>query len=252
MTVAATFAEKSEPTHMFYIGDTGYDSWTNAYNAAKAGDTITLGRDAVIDPPVIAGVLGKSLTIDLNGHELEIVECWLTGCTVAVVDSGAPAGSGRFKIVPTGMNISGGTLDLSALSDDQVTGYFQMSSTSLLKSPGDRSMAYSTTHLWFDTVDPAHGVGARLVVRGLTYVWDGTSWGVSFRITSIAVDDEFVELGVLVAPEYGVSPYVTILGSETLDGTFHARTDATTADGSLYRLPVTEDRFFKAVMGMPD
>ena len=252
VTVAATFAEKSEPTHMFYIGDTGYDSWTNAYNAAKEGDTIVVGANAVIDPPVNMGVLGKSLTIDLDGRTLEVVECWLTGCTVAIVDSGTPAGSGRFKIVPTGMNISGGTLDLSALSDDQVTGYFQMSSTSLLKSPGDRSMAYSTTHLWFDSQDPAHGVGARLVVRGLTYVWDGTSWGVSFRITSIAVDDEFVELGVLVAPEYGVSPYVTILGCETLDGTFHARPDATTADGSLYRLPVTEDRFFKAVMGMPD
>jgi sialate O-acetylesterase len=252
VTVAATFAEKSEPTHMFYIGDTGYDSWTNAYNAAKPGDTIVVGANAVIDPPANMGVLGKSLTIDLNGRTLEVVECWLTGCTVAIVDSGTPAGSGRFKIVPTGMNISGGTLDLSALSDDQVTGYFQMSSTSLLKSPGDRSMAYSTTHLWFDTVDPAHGVGARLVVRGLTYVWDGVSWGVSFRITSIAVDDEFVELGVLVAPEYGVSPYVTILGCETLDGTFHARPDATTDDGSLYRLPVSEDRFFKAVMGMPD
>ena len=252
VTVAATFAEKSEPTHMFYIGDTGYDSWTNAYNAAKPGDTIVVGANAVIDPPANLGVLGKSLTIDLNGRTLEVVECWLTGCTVAIVDTGTPAGSGRFKIVPTGMNISGGTLDLSALSDDQVTGYFQMSSTSLLKSPGDRSMAYSTTHLWFDTVDPAHGVGARLVVRGLTYVWDGTSWGVSFRITSIAVDDEFVELGVLVAPEYGVSPYVTILGCETLDGTFHARTDATTDDGALYRLPVSEDRFFKAVMGMPD
>ena len=255
VTVAATFEEEVVPPpgdKMFYIGETGYDSWTNAYNAAKAGDTITLGRDAVIDPPVIAGVLGKSLTIDLNGHELEIVECWLTGCTVAIVDSGAPAGSGRFTIVPTGMNISGGTLDLSALSDDQVTGYFQMSSTSLLKSPGDRSEAYTTTHLWFDAADPAHGVGARIVVRGLTYEWDGVSWGIAFRITSIAVDDEFVELGVLVAPEYGVSPYVTILGCETLDGTFHARPDATTADGALYRLPVSDDRFFKAVMGMPD
>ena len=252
VTVAATFAEKSEPTHMFYIGDTGYDSWTNAYNAAKEGDTIVVGANAVIDPPVNMGVLGKSLTIDLDGRTLEVVECWLTGCTVAIVDSGTPAGSGRFKIVPTGMNISGGTLDLSALSDDQVTGYFQMSSTSLLKSPGDRSMAYSTTHLWFDSQDPAHGVGARLVVRGLTYVWDGTSWGVSFRITSIAVDDEFVELGVLVAPEYGVSPYVTILGCETVNGTFHVRKDATTADGALYRLPVTEDRFFQAKMGMPD
>ena len=127
-----------------------------------------------------------------------------------------------------------------------------MSSTSLLKSPGDRSVAYSTTHLWFDPQDPAHGVGARLVVRGLTYVWDGVSWGVSFMITSIAVDDEFVELGVLVAPEYGVNPNVTILGCETVNGQFHARTDATTADGALYRLPVTDDRFFKAVMGMPD
>ncbi len=259
VTVAATFAEKAEPTHMFYIGDTGYDSWTNAYNAAKAGDTIVVGANAVIDPPVTAGVLGKSLTIDLNGRTLEVVECWLTGCTVAIVDTGSPAGSGRFMIVPTGMNISGGTLDLSALSDNQVTGpdgqgagYFQMSSTSLLKSPGDRSMAYSTTHLWFDAADPKHGVGARLVVRGLTYVWDGVSWGVSFMITSIAVDDEFVELGVLVAPEYGVSPYVTILGCETVNGTYHVRSDATTADGALYRLPVSDDRFFTAVMGMPD
>ena len=255
VTVAATFEEEVVPPpgdKMFYIGETGYDSWTNAYNAAKAGDTITIGTDAVIDPPVIAGVLGKSLTIDLNGHELEIVECWLTGCTVAVVDTGAPAGSGRFTIVPTGMNISGGTLDLSALSDDLVTGYFQMSSTSLLKSPGDRSEAYTTTHLWFDAADPAHGVGARIVVRGLTYEWDGVSWGIAFRITSIAVDDEFVELGVLVAPEYGVNPNVTILGCETVNGQFHARPDATTADGALYRLPVTDDRFFKAVMGMPD
>ncbi len=255
VTVAATFEEEVVPPpgdKMFYIGETGYDSWTNAYNAAKAGDTITLGTDAVIDPPVIAGVLGKSLTIDLNGHELEIVECWLTGCTVAVVDSGAPAGSGRFTIVPTGMNISGGTLDLSALSDDQVTGYFQMSSTSLLKSPGDRSEAYTTTHLWFDAADPAHGVGARIVVRGLTYEWDGVSWGIAFRITSIAVDDEFVELGVLVAPEYGVNPNVTILGCETVNGQYHARTDATTDDGALYYVPVTDDRFFKAVMGMPD
>ena len=254
VTVAATFEEEVVPPpgdKMFYIGETGYDSWTNAYQAAKAGDTITLGTDAVIDPPVIAGVLGKSLTIDLNGHELEIVECWLTGCTVAVVDSGAPAGSGRFTIVPTGMNISGGTLDLSALSDDQVTGYFQMSSTSLLKSPSDRSEAYTTTHLWFDAADPAHGVGARIVVRGLTYEWDGVSWGIAFRITSIAVDDEFVELGVLVAPEYGVNPNVTILGCETVNGQFHA-CDAKTADGALYRLPVSDDRFFKAVMGMPD
>ena len=254
VTVAATFEEEVVPPpgdKMFYIGETGYDSWTNAYQAAKAGDTITLGTDAVIDPPVIAGVLGKSLTIDLNGHELEIVECWLTGCTVAVVDSGAPAGSGRFTIVPTGMNISGGTLDLSALSDDQVTGYFQMSSTSLLKSPGDRSEAYTTTHLWFDAADPAHGVGARIVVRGLTYEWDGVSWGIAFRITSIAVDDEFVELGVLVAPEYGVNPNVTILGCETVNGQFHA-CDAKTADDALYRLPVSDDRFFKAVMGMPD
>lgn len=255
VTLAATFEEEVVPPpgdKMFYIGETGYDSWTNAYQAAKAGDTITLGRDAVIDPPVIAGVFNKSLTIDLNGHELTIVKCWLTGCTVAVVDTGAPAGSGRFKPVSSGVNISGGTLDLSALSDEQVAGYFQMSSTSLLKFPHNRSAAYSTSHLWFDPADTAHGVGARIVVRGLTYEWDGVSWGIAFRITSIAVDDEFVELGVLVAPEYGVSPYVTILGCETVNGQYHARPDATTTDGALYRLPVSDDRFFQAVLGMPD
>ena len=235
---------------MFYIGDTGYDSWEAAYAAARAGDTIVVGSDAAMNPPVTSGVLGKSLTIDLNGHTLQIVECWLTGCTVAVVDTGTPAGSGRFDIQSSRLNLSGGTLDLSALASDQVTGDFQMSSTSLLKFPYDRSLAYSTSDIAFDGVDPEHGVGARIVVRGLTYVWDGVSWGVSFMITSIAVGDEFVELGVLVAPEYGENPNVTILGCETFNGEFHVRADATTDDGALYRVPVSDDRFFRAVMGM--
>ena len=34
---------------MFYIGETGYDSWTNAYSNANVDDTITVGTDAVID-----------------------------------------------------------------------------------------------------------------------------------------------------------------------------------------------------------
>ena len=72
----------------------------------------------------------------------------------------------------------------------------------------------------------------------------------AFMITSIAVDDEFVELGVLVAPEYGANPTVRILGCETVNGTYHVRTDATTEDGALYRLPVSDDRFFQAVLGM--
>ena len=255
VTVAATFEEEVVPPPpsegMFFIGETGYDSWTNAFAAATNGATIVVGENAVLYHPRTVAI-NKDLTIDLCGRTLEFTQGWLTGHTISIIDTGAPAGSGRFTIVPTGMNISGGTLDLSALSDDQVTGYFQMSSTSLLKSPGDRSEAYTTTHLWFDAADPAHGVGARIVVRGLTYEWDGVSWGIAFRITSIAVDDEFVELGVLVAPEYGVNPNVTILGCETVNGQFHARPDATTADGALYRLPVSDDRFFQAVLGMPD
>ena len=252
VTVAATFAEKAVPTHMFYIGDTGYDSWTNAFKAAKAGDTIVVGANAVIDHPYVAGTINKSVTIDLCGRPLDFAQGWLTSCTVTIVDTGTPAGSGQFELLSSGMNVSGDTLDLSALSGSQLSGAgkLQMSATSLVIFPHDLSLAYSTPFVRFDGADPEHGVGARIVVRGVTYTWNGTDWGVTFRITSIAVDDEFVELGVLVAPEYGFDGTVTILGSETVNGTYHVCPDATTDDGVLYRVPVSDDRFFKAALGL--
>ena len=237
-------AEPEDP--MFYIGSDGYDCWTNVYKAASAGDTIVVGTNAAIDPPKSAGVIGKSLTIDLNGQTLNIVECWLTGCSVAVVDTGMPSVTGRIEMASGRMNISGGTLDLSALVGSQVSGEFQMSATSLLKFPEDMDLAASTPRIVIDPADTTHGKGARIVVKGVTYVYDGNGWGVAFKITSIAVSDEAVELGVF-APAGGT---ITILGSETVNGEYHAVTDATTTDGVLYRLPLSNDRFFKASLEM--
>jgi len=247
VTVAATF--EVIPTATFFIGETGYDSWEAAYAAATNGDTIAVGTNAVIELPVGAAIL-KSITIDLCGRTLTFRRGWVTSCTIAIVDTGTPAGAGQFDVESSGLNLSGGTLDLSALADGQVSGHFQMSSTSLLKFPSNRSLAQSTPNISFDAADTEHGVGARIVVRGLTYTWNGTDWGVTFMITSIAVDDSTVELGVLVAPEYGEDAKVTILGCKTVNGTYHVREDATTDDGALYRLPVSEDRFFQARMGM--
>ena len=242
--LALSLRAVAEP--MFYIGETGYDSWTNAYSNANVDDTITVGTNAVIDQTDgnHPGVIGKSVTIDLNGRDLGFAEGWLTSCTVTIVDNGMPVGSGLFTIQPSGMNISGGTLDLSALSGSQiqVNGKFRMSSKSLLKFPSDLSLDDCTPLITIEKGDD-EGKGARIVVQGVTYVYDGTGWGVAFKITSISVHDEVVEFGVM-APAEGE---VTILGSKSVNGAYNALTTTKIGDG-VYQVPVSTCRFFKAAM----
>ena len=252
VTVAATFEENATPPpsgdDMFYVGDTGYGSWMDAYANAATDATIVAGTNSVIDQVDAGhpGVIGKSVTIDLNGHDLSFVEGWLTACTVTIVDNGTPVGSGLFTIQPSGMNISGGTLDLSALSGSQiqVNGKFRMSSKSLLKFPSDLSLDDCTPLITIEKGND-EGKGARIVVQGVTYVYDGTGWGVAFKITSIDVYDDVVVFGV-VAPEAGS---ITITGSETVNGTYNALTTTKISDG-LYRVPVSNARFFKAALEM--
>ena len=38
---------RADPEPMFYIGETGYDSWTNAYSNANVDGAITVGTNAV-------------------------------------------------------------------------------------------------------------------------------------------------------------------------------------------------------------
>ena len=237
---------RADPEPMFYIGETGYDSWTNAYSNANVDEVITVGTNAVIDQTDgnHPGVINKSVTIDLNGRDLGFAEGWLTSCTVTIVDNGMPVGSGLFTIQPSGMNISGGTLDLSALSGSQiqVNGKFRMSSKSLLKFPSNLSLDDCTPLITIEKGND-EGKGARIVVQGVTYVYDGTGWGVAFKITSISVHDESVEFGVMV-PADGE---VTILGSETVDGNYGALTTTKIGDG-VYQVPVSTCRFFRAAM----
>ena len=252
VTVAATFEENATPPpsgdDMFYVGDTGYCSWMDAYANAATDATIVAGTNSVIDQVDAGhpGVIGKSVTIDLNGHDLSFVEGWLTACTVTIVDNGTPVGSGLFTIQPSGMNISGGTLDLSALSGSQiqVNGKFRMSSKSLLKFPSDLSLDDCTPLITIEKGND-EGKGARIVVQGVTYVYDGTGWGVAFKITSIDVYNDVVVFGVM-APEAGS---ITITGSESVNGTYNALTTTKISDG-LYRVPVSNARFFKAALEM--
>ena len=240
---------RADPEPMFYVGDTGYDTWMDAYTNVDAGGTILVGENAALEQTngENVGVIGKSVTIDLNGRNLRYVKGWLTGCTVKIVDTGMPSVTGRFEMASGRMNMSGGTLDLSALVGSQVSGNFQMSSTSLLKFPGDMELADCTSRIVIDTVDTAtpKGKGARIVVKGVTYVYDGTGWGIAFKITSISVFDEVVEFGVMV-PADGE---VTILGSESVNGEYSDLTTTKIGDG-LYQVPVSNARFFKAAMEM--
>lgn len=147
---------------MFYIGETGYDSWAEAAAAAKEGDTIKVGADAVIPNP---GVLKGSVPVDLCGQSLTFQGGWLTSGSFTFVDS---VGGGVLSM-PNGLNCSA-TLDLSGLSGEQVVGINGNikvnSSNSLVKFPEDWDL--DTCKKCVNT--PANG--ATLVVEGVAYIYD--------------------------------------------------------------------------------
>ena len=222
---------------MFYIGETGYDSWADAYAAAQNGDTIIVGQDAEI-----SGTVGKELTIDLCGGNVNVTGGWWPA-TVTVVDSQKPSGS--FTITGASLNVQGGTLDLSALAGSQLVfaGSFWTNGSTVLKFPGDMTLAECTAKINMGSKP----VGEQIVVQGVTYTWDGTSWGgqAEIAITGIAVKPDTVEIGVTAS----TSGTITILGSETVNGTYSALVTTKVADG-LYSVQVSDCRFFKASLDL--
>ena len=163
VTLAATFEVLG--SKMFYIGATGYDSWADVYNAARDGDTITLGQNATM----LAVTEGKTLTINLAGHALEWqVGGWVYG-TRTVIDT---VGQGQLTLASGGRNVSGGTVDLSSLAANQLagTGTFWTRVDTVVIFPSDMALADCTPKLG----NKANG--QKIVVQGVTYTWDGSSW----------------------------------------------------------------------------
>ena len=223
--------------HAFYIGETGYDTWADAYAAAKNGDTIVLGKDASF---AVSG--NKQLTINFAGHVLEWESSgWMYG-SLAFVDS---VGGGELKLAASNRNVQGGTVDLSALAAAQLTGpgKFWTNGATVLKFPGDMSFADSTAKIDMGS----NPIGEQIVVQGVTYTWDGTSWGgqAEIAITGIAVKPDTVEIGVAAS----TSGTITILGSETVNGTYSALVTTKVADG-VYSVQVSDCRFFKASLDL--
>ena len=281
--------------HAFYIGETGYDSWADVYAAANNGDTITVGSNATM----VVNNEGKTLTLDLAGHELEwAAGSWMFG-TRTVVDS---VGGGQFNLSSGSRNVNGGTVDFSSLTADQLvgTGTFWTGPATVVKFPSDMALADCTPKIGNQSAGAA---GQIIVVQGVTYTWNGSSWEsaskvypewidatsetvtakydawatnfnvtdptaaqedayllncantaeavatakAAFTVVSIAINaDGTVDVGLPAAPEGGFNGTVAILGSETVDGTYHTVTTGTLLE-ALYRIPAaSNDRFFKA------
>ncbi len=151
---------------MFYVGETGYASWSDAYNAAQNGDTITVGQNATM---AISG--GKTVTIDLAGGTLDWEASGYTWGIITVVDS---KGDGRLTLAGYSRNVSGATVDLSALTAEQLAldgaGLFWTSAATVIKFPSGMALADCTPRLGNKAVDQV------IVVQGVTYTWDGSSW----------------------------------------------------------------------------
>ena len=166
VTLAATFEEQAP--HMFFIGATGYDSWADVYNAAKDGDTIMVGTNATM----VVNNEGKTLTIDLAGRALEwAAGSWMYG-TRTVIDT---VGQGQFTLASGSRNVNGATVDLSSLTADQLagTGTFWTGAATVVKFPSGMAFADCTPKIGNQS---AAAAGQIIVVQGVTYTWNGTSW----------------------------------------------------------------------------
>ena len=156
-----------EPTsYPFYIGDTGYDTWSAAYGAlATSGGTITLGQDVMVKLDAYLG--GKSFTIDLHG---KVLSCDGGYCTahVTIVDR---VGGGSFDTRNSG-NFANGHLDLSELNPEQITNKISANNGAgtVVVFPASMTVEQCKNKVSNQTT------GTRFVVNGDTYVWDGTAW----------------------------------------------------------------------------
>ncbi len=160
---ALSFRAQAEG-QMFYIGETGYASWSDAYNAAQNGDTITVGQNATM---AISG--GKTVTIDLAGGALNWEGSGYTWGIITVVDS---KGNGQLTLAGYSRNVSGATVDLSALTANQFagSGIFWTSAATVVKFPSDMPLAACTSKIGNQSS------GTKIVVQGVTYVYNGSSW----------------------------------------------------------------------------
>ena len=158
-----------EPTQMFYIGETGYDSWSDAYKAAKNGDTIKVGKDAQF---AVSG--GTAITIDLCGRSVT----WNSGGyaytgAITLVDSGTPSGSGSLVLANGNQNTKT-TVDLSALAASQIsgTGRFYFGPATKVIFPSDMSYEACMSRINFQD----QTAGSKIVVQGVNYEWNGSAW----------------------------------------------------------------------------
>ena len=73
----------------------------------------------------------------------------------------------------------------------------------------------------------------------------------AFTVVSVSVNaDGTVDVGLPTAPAGGFNGTVTIMGCETVDGTYHAVTTGSLIE-ALYRVPAaSNDHFFKASLDM--
>ena len=169
--LTAALAGLSEPPpeppsvdKMFYVGETGYDSWADAYAAAANGDTIVVGTNAVF---AMSG--NKQITIDLAGRDLEWEGTgWMSG-KLNVVDT---VGEGSLKLSGYSRNVGGGTVNISSLSESQLTGFgiFWTNPSTVLMFPGDMALTNCTSRIG----NPQNGL--TIAVQGVTYVYDGSCW----------------------------------------------------------------------------
>ncbi len=87
---------------VFQIGTMGYDSLPDAFAAAVTGDTVKLLQNASytndIDFEAAVKISGKNITLDMNGHDLEINNSLFDGLELAASAQLNVIGSGNLRI----------------------------------------------------------------------------------------------------------------------------------------------------------
>lgn len=197
-----------EGKYVAEIGSQGYESLTEAINAAQDGQTVTLLADAAEDV-----VISKSITLDLGGKTLTNTNAGkatisVTGGTVTVKNGNVVGGTGYYNIEVT----KGSNANLT-LTD--VTAKVGNNGSSMIDNWGTLTITSGTYTGGMNTVKSEEG--SVLNISGGTFTCDfGKKW--SYTAVILVYGTTTITGGEFIQKTTNTSSYAKVVMTGKVDG----------------------------------
>ena len=197
-----------EGKYVAEIGSQGYESLTEAINAAQDGQTVTLLADAAEDV-----VISKSITLDLGGKTLTNTNAGkatisVTGGTVTVKNGNVVGGTGYYNIeVTKGSNANLTLTDVTAKAGNN--------GSSMIDNWGTLTITSGTYTGGMNTVKSEEG--SVLNISGGTFTCDfGKKW--SYTAVILVYGTTTITGGEFIQKTTNTSSYAKVVMTGKVDG----------------------------------